>query len=49
MPELFAALRRDGYDGYLSLEPHIGGGPDNFRRAARALKGCLDDLGWAYE
>lgn len=49
MPELFAALRADGYEGYLSLEPHLGGGPDKFRSAAQALKRCLDELGWAYE
>ncbi|NWG75293.1 MAG: sugar phosphate isomerase/epimerase [Rubrivivax sp.] len=48
MPELFARLKADGWDGYLSLEPHLGGGPDNFRRAARALKRCLDEAGWAY-
>ncbi|NUQ02102.1 MAG: sugar phosphate isomerase/epimerase [Armatimonadetes bacterium] len=48
MPELLARLRDDGFNGYLSLEPHIGGGPDNFRRAARALKRLLDQLGWAW-
>lgn len=49
MKELFAALKADGYEGYLSLEPHIGGGPDNFRRAARALKSCLTEIGWSWE
>ncbi|MBI5833900.1 MAG: sugar phosphate isomerase/epimerase [Armatimonadetes bacterium] len=49
MKELFAALRADGFDGYLSLEPHIGGGPDNFRRAARALRSCLTEIGWNWE
>ena len=49
MPELLAQLRADGFDGVLSLEPHIGGGPDNFRRAARALKKLLDELGWGYD
>lgn len=48
MPELFAALQRTGFDGYLSLEPHLEGGPEAFRRAARTLKRLLDELGWAY-
>jgi sugar phosphate isomerase/epimerase len=51
--ETLAALRDSGFEGCLSLEPHLatagrfGGfsGPDGFRRAARALKGILDDLG----
>lgn len=50
--ETLAALNEDGYDGYLSLEPHLaaagqfGGysGPDGFRTAARALKDLLVDL-----
>lgn len=46
-PEMLAALQQRGYDGYLSLEPHLGGGPDNFRRAARALKRLLAELDWA--
>ena len=45
IPEVLAALVRDGYRGYLSLEPHLalagkaGGfsGPELFGRAARAL------------
>lgn len=49
MPELFAALQASGWDGYLSLEPHLGGGPDNFRRAALALQRCLDALDWRWE
>jgi sugar phosphate isomerase/epimerase len=47
--ETLAALRDSGFDGYASLEPHLavaerfGGfsGPEDFRRAARALKGLL--------
>jgi len=47
-----AALRDSGFQGYLSLEPHLamagsfGGfsGPDGFRRASRALKDLLADL-----
>ena len=49
IPELLGALRRDGYRGFLSLEPHLaeagkfGGfsGPDRFADAARALAGIL--------
>jgi sugar phosphate isomerase/epimerase len=45
-PAIIAALARDGYDGFLSLEPHLasghrfGGfsGVEGFRRAARALR-----------
>ena len=45
IPEVLAALVRDGYRGYLSLEPHLalagklGGfsGPELFAQAARAL------------
>lgn len=47
------ALTTEGFDGYLSLEPHLaaagefGGysGPDGFRTAARALKELLTELG----
>jgi sugar phosphate isomerase/epimerase len=50
--ETLAALRDSGFQGYVSLEPHLatagrfGGfsGADGFRRAARALKGLLADL-----
>jgi sugar phosphate isomerase/epimerase len=50
--ETLAALRDSGFEGYLSLEPHLaeagrfGGysGPEEFRRAARALKTLLADL-----
>jgi sugar phosphate isomerase/epimerase len=54
--ETLQALRDSGFDGFMSLEPHLdlagrqGGfsGPDKFRQAARALKGLLDELsiGW---
>jgi len=46
LPDVLATLKAKGYDGYLSLEPHLGGGPDNFRRAARALKKILGELDW---
>lgn len=50
--ETLTALRRDGFDGVFSLEPHLatggafGGfsGPANFRRAADAFTGLLRDL-----
>jgi sugar phosphate isomerase/epimerase len=50
--ETLAALRDSGFQGYLSLEPHLamagryGGfsGADEFRRAARSLKDLLADL-----
>ena len=54
--ETLQALRDSGFDGYLSLEPHLdlagrqGGfsGPDKFRQAVRALKRLLEELsiGW---
>jgi sugar phosphate isomerase/epimerase len=50
--ETLDALQRSGFEGYVSLEPHLaqagrfGGysGPDGFRRAAQALKALLDEL-----
>jgi hypothetical protein len=45
-------LRDSGFAGFLSLEPHLGlagrfggfSGPEEFRRAARALKDLLGEL-----
>jgi sugar phosphate isomerase/epimerase len=50
--ETLAALRDSGFEGFLSLEPHLaqagryGGfsGPDGFTLAAQALKSILNDL-----
>jgi sugar phosphate isomerase/epimerase len=50
--ELLAALQQRGYNGFLSLEPHLaqagafGGfsGPELFGVAARALRGVLDEI-----
>ena len=50
--ETLSALGSEGFEGYLSLEPHLaeagryGGysGAEDFRRAARALKGLLSEL-----
>ena len=54
--QTLAALRYSGFDGYVSLEPHLaqagrfGGfsGPEAFTRAARALKLLLDELAIPY-
>ena len=50
--ETLTALRNSGFEGYMSLEPHLaqagrfGGfsGPEGFRRAAQALKFLLNEL-----
>jgi 3-dehydroshikimate dehydratase len=55
-PELLQRLRVDGYDGFLSLEPHLAlaaqyrgfSGPDLFRRASQALRQMLQTMGWEY-
>jgi sugar phosphate isomerase/epimerase len=54
--ETLAALRDSGFDGFMSLEPHLaqagrfGGfsGPEAFARAARALKSLLNELAIPY-
>ena len=51
--ETLAALRDSGFDGFMSLEPHLaragryGGfsGPEGFTLAARSLKMILNELG----
>jgi sugar phosphate isomerase/epimerase len=56
-PDLLQRLRQDGYDGVLSLEPHLAeagqyqgfSGPDLFRRASQALQLLLRTLDWQYE
>jgi 3-dehydroshikimate dehydratase len=55
-PELLQRLRADGYDGFLSLEPHLAlaaqyrgfSGPDLFRQASQALQRILQTMGWEY-
>ncbi len=55
-PDLLAHLRADGYEGFLSLEPHLaaagqfGGfsGPELFAYASQALQGMLRTMGWTY-
>lgn len=53
VPELLDALREAGYQGFLSLEPHLakagraGGfsGPEGMTYAANALRGLLESMG----
>jgi len=55
-PELLQRLRAGGYDGFLSLEPHLASaskyqgfsGPDLFRLASQALQQMLQAMGWEY-
>jgi sugar phosphate isomerase/epimerase len=55
--ETLSALRDSGFEGFMSLEPHLdragrqGGfsGPDKFRRAAQALKSLLSELSIAWQ
>jgi sugar phosphate isomerase/epimerase len=54
--ETVRALAADGFDGFFSMEPHLGSynewgalsGPDNFTRATRAFTAILDSEGIAY-
>lgn len=56
-PRLLQHLRQDGYDGFLSLEPHLAAagqlqgfsGPDLFRRASHALQQMLHTMQWTYQ
>jgi sugar phosphate isomerase/epimerase len=55
-PGLLARLRADGYDGFLSLEPHLAAagqfagfsGADLFREASQALQRLLRNMGWDF-
>jgi sugar phosphate isomerase/epimerase len=55
-PELLQRLRADGYDGFLSLEPHLAfagqfqgfSGAELFGQAAHALQQLLQQMQWAY-
>src|SRR5690349_13738460 len=54
--ETVRALAADGFDGFFSMEPHLGtynefgavSGPANFTRATRAFTALLDSEGIAY-
>jgi sugar phosphate isomerase/epimerase len=54
--ETVRALADDGFDGFFSMEPHLGSytafgalsGPENFTRATRAFTGLLDSEGIEY-
>ncbi len=56
VPEILAELQKSGFNGFLSLEPHltVAGksrgftGPESFGVAVRALKKILDNLGISY-
>lgn len=55
-PDLLRRLRADGYDGFLSLEPHLAhagqfqgfSGADLFSRASQALQHLLREMEWEY-
>lgn len=55
-PSFLAHLQRNGYEGFLSLEPHLAesgrfsgfSGPERFHQAVGALKGMLQALSWRY-
>ncbi|MDK2902591.1 MAG: hypothetical protein PWQ93_510, partial [Clostridiales bacterium] len=47
--DILRELDQAGYEGFLSIEPHLnnslpGGGPENFKRAYRALMDILNSL-----
>ncbi|ADQ05575.1 Xylose isomerase domain-containing protein TIM barrel [Caldicellulosiruptor owensensis OL] len=50
LKDVIAALKRIGFCGFLSIEPHLnnnlpGGGPENFAKAYRAIKRIIDEEG----
>ena len=55
-PQLLQQLHDDGYDGFLSLEPHLASagqyagfsGPDLFRYASQALQDMLHVMDWEF-
>ena len=56
IPELISTLWKDGYEGFLSLEPHLAGNEDipgsnarKFSVAMRALQLIIDQVGAAWE
>ena len=57
IPEIIADAKARGFDGYMTLEPHLahGGqfsgftGPELFAKAASALQDVCDKIGLEYE
>jgi len=58
IPEILAdAIGRRGYDGFVSLEPHLAAagefdgfsGPEPFKKAVRLVKKMLTDMGATYD
>ncbi len=57
IPEILADAKARGFDGYLTLEPHMSNagqfagfsGPDKFARAVAGLKGICDQVGLRYQ
>ena len=55
-PEFLRRLRADGYDGFLSLEPHLAyegrfqgfSGAELFGQASQALQHLLQEMDWEY-
>lgn len=55
--ETIRAFAADGFDGFFSMEPHLGeyneygalSGPENFMRATRAFTNILDSEGISYQ
>jgi len=55
--EILADAKGSGFDGYLTLEPHLAAagqfsgftGPDLFAKAVRALRDVCDKVGMAYQ
>ncbi|GHO42463.1 sugar phosphate isomerase/epimerase family protein [Ktedonospora formicarum] len=55
-PDILRRLRADGYDGFLSLEPHLAAageyqgfsGSNLFRKASQALQHLLKEMDWEY-
>ena len=55
-PDLLRRLRADGYDGFLSLEPHLAyegqfqgfSGAELFGQASQALQHLLQEMDWEY-
>ncbi|MED1203578.1 sugar phosphate isomerase/epimerase family protein [Heyndrickxia acidicola] len=54
--EILSVLKNKGYNGFMSLEPHLKAaetfqgfsGPDLFKVATEALKKILDDINWLW-